>query len=961
MAGFDAFPLADPNATNSVTPQADPWAAFPVAEPTPPSAPEMGLDQLPHIPSAYAAPTAPAGDAPITIEGLLSALPDGVRQGVAYLAGAPVDLVNNLPRIGNLLPGEQGFTTITDNPIGGARTMDEVLRLGGVIPDYEPQNSAERVVNRIGEELGATAVPLAAGLGRVAGQTTAQINRAAATPSSVGQGLAAQFTQPLAVNPTGALAREGAYATAAGTGAGVATEMFGDGPVADTLGSVAGTGALAAASGLGQALWNLGAAAVGAPSFRGGVVDEAVADRIMNNSEQLAARRSATGGDVDTQSLVDALRVEAPVETAVPGYRANIADRANDTGLAALAYNVDANTPGAAITRRNANDAAVSDVISGVTPQGNPARVRTDLQTSVDDRIAEALGLQEAAQRQFDDASQAVAPALPTAEARGSGIRSALAEAYTGAQDDVRQKYAALDSDGTLVDPQGLVERSTVTDANLAPNDAKRFRPAEATTIQEMRPGDQAPFRETGLVNEYNRPIMAENPPVDQTVPLSDIMATRSGLTDDVRAARTAGQNQAARVGGQYVDDIDAYLEQALTPELQQQFGDARAARRDVADRFERPGTANAEALRTREGGGYAMDDSAVGPRYAQPDNGRLSDLKSLLAEAGTDPRAREGLADTVLADVEARGLVNKPEALTKYLGDRQVLLGEFPELRQKLETAGAASGELSTATRAAQDTEKRLTTPGRSPEASYLKYSEDRVMDSVRTVTNAADPREATRQLVASAGTPTAVQDLRTALWEEVKNRGQLSSPNATGGQRWNGRVLRDLFEDPKFSAVAEELWSDAPEELANIKEVFSALAGAEGSSRAKALNTSGTGQAVTGKYDPSLTTASVASRARSVNRGQLSPTIAGIDLVGTWLRRKSAQVQSRAVDQITSEVINNPGLAADLLERYNPATQGAYTRMLTQKWGVRAPTLLQLLDGLENEDPTLDALQGG
>ena len=94
-------------------------------------------------------------------------------------------------------------------------------------------------------------------------------------------------------------------------------------------------------------------------------------------------------------------------------------------------------------------------------------------------------------------------------------------------------------------------------------------------------------------------------------------------------------------------------------------------------------------------------------------------------------------------------------------------------------------------------------------------------------------------------------------------------------------------------------------------------------------------------------------------MNRGQLSPTIAGIDLVGTWLRRKSAQVQSRAVDQITSEVINNPGLAADLLERYNPATQGAYTRMLTQKWGVRAPTLLQLLDGLENEDPTLEALQ--
>lgn len=931
-----------------------PWAKYGGASAPPPAGQVADIpdELLPRVPSAYAEPTpAPTGDTPTTIGGVLAALADGTRQGVSMVAGAPVDIVNNLPRVGNLLPGEQGLSTFSDNPVGGAQTIDELLRFGGLVSDYKPGNTAERVVGRIGEELGATAVPLAGGLAKASGQSIAQINRAAAAPKSIGQGLAAQFTQPLAVNPAGALAREGAYATAAGAGAGAATEVFGDGPIADTAGSIAGTGALATATGLGRALWNLGSAAVGAPSFRGGVVDEAVADRLMNSSERLGAQRAASGGDVDTQGLVNALRSQAPVEAAVPGYRANVADRTGDTGLATLAYNVDANTPGAGIARRNANDAAVAETVGALSPQGNPARVRTDLQTSVDQQIAEALGLQDTAQRQFDDAAQAVAPALPTAEARGSGIRAALADAHAGAQDGVRQKYAALDSDATLVNPQELVERAAITDANLAPNDAKRFRPAEAATIQELRPGDQAPFRETGLVNEFNRPIMAENPPVDQTVPLSDIMSTRSGLTDDVRAARAAGQNQAARVGGQYVDDIDAYLEQALTPELQQQFSDARATRRNVADRFERPGTANAEVLRPREGGGYAMDDSAVGPRYAQPDKGRLSDLRSLLAEAGTDPRAREGLADTVLADVDARGLVNKPEALTKYLDERQVLLGEFPELRQKLDAAGAASGELTTATRAAQDAEKRLTTPGRSPEASYLKYSDDRVIDSIRTVTNAADPREAARQLVASAGSPTATQDMRAALWEEVKNRGQLSSPNVTGGRRWNGRVLRDLFEDPKFSAVAEELWAGDPEDLANIKEVFSALAGADGSSRAKALNTSGTGQAVTGKYDPSLTTASVASRARSVNRGQLSPTIAGIDLLGTWLRRKSAQVQSRAVDQITSEVVNNPGLAADLLERYNPATQGAYTRMLTQKWGVRAPTLLQLLDDTGEE----------
>ncbi|WP_123632433.1 hypothetical protein [Phaeobacter inhibens] len=875
--------------------------------------------------------------------------------------GAPVDIVNNLPRVANVLPGEQGYTTFSDRPIGGSETIDDLLRFGGAVPDYEPRNTAERVVNRVGEELGATAVPLAGGLASAGRQTVAQVNRAAAAPRSVGQGLAAQFVQPLAVNPAGALTREGAYATAAGLGAGSANEIFGPSAVADTAGSIAGAGGLALTHGLAQALWNTGAAAIGSPKFRGGVVDEAVAERLLNSSEHMIKQAAASDVSVDAQRLVDALRTSAPVETAVPGYRANIADRTGDAGFAALAYNVDASAPGAAIMRRNANDAAVDNAITAAAPDGVPSRARQDLQAAVDAQLAEAIGLRDTAQSQFDEAAQAIAPSLPTAEARGSGIRAALSDAYGSAQDGVREKYAALDADGTLVDPQELVARAAVTDANLAPNDAKRFRPPEAETIRAMRPGDQAPYRDTGLVNQFNRPVMAENPPVEQTVPLSDVMATRSGLTDDVRAARADGKNQAARIGGQYVDDIDAYLEQALSPELQQQFGEARAARRDVADRFERPGTANAEVLRPREGGGYALDDSAVGARYAQQDRGRLSDLKSLLAEAGSDPRAREGLADTVLADVEARGLADKPEALKKYLGERQVLLGEFPELQAKLSAAGDASTELSVATRAAQDTEKRLTTPGRSPEASYLKYSDERVLDSVRTVTNAADPRAATRQLLETAGTPTARQDLRAALWEEVKNRGQLSASNVSGGQRWNGRVLRDLFDDPKFGAVAEELWADDPEDLANIKEVFSALAGSEGSSRAKAVNTSGTGQAVTGKYDPSLTAAAVASRVRSVNRNQLSPTVAGIDILGTWLRRKSAQVQSRAIDQLTSEIINNPGMAADLLERYNPATQSAYTKMLVQKWGVRAPTLLQLLDEGENGDPVVEALEKG
>ena len=383
---------------------------------------------------------------------------------------------------------------------------------------------------------------------------------------------------------------------------------------------------------------------------------------------------------------------------------------------------------------------------------------------------------------------------------------------------------------------------------------------------------------------------------------------------------------------------------------------EARTARRDVGDRFERPGTA-LDAVLDKTEGRYALDDSAVASKFAQSDQGRLSDLNAGRREAGSDPRFRDGLSDEVRSNVVQGGLLNNPAGLAKYVADRQVLLSDFPELKAQLEQAGASREALAAAEKAAAETTRNLTTPGRSAEASYLKNVEDPAA-AIRSVIGNADPRKAVADLVATANSPQAKADLRAALWEEVKRTGKMQADGMTGETRWNGKKLRELFDNPKFAAVAEELWADDPADLADIKKVFGALASAEGSSRARAANTSGTPQSVAGKLDPALTAASISSRARSVTRGQLSPTIAVVDILGTWLRRRSAQVQSRTIDQITALVVNNPGMAADLLEKYNPATAAARRKMLTQKYGLRVTTLLNILDDAENEDPVVDAV---
>lgn len=978
------------------------------------------------------------------VAGAVSSLMDGLRQGPTMVLGAPVDIVNNLPRLANLIPGVDGVGPITAEPVGGSASIDRAVRTAsgavsvagsvaanamprpatgndyadialryaqgisnpalGLIdalfsgpsiatdsgtlglpatPDYQPQNATERILNRTGQEIGAAAVPVAGAIGKARGMLPGEAARMATAPTSVREGLAGQFLLPATVNPTGLAAREGYYAGAAGLGAGAANELAGDnqGWVSDLLGALAGVGIGATGAGLVGAGGNALAAMTGSGQFIDDVAQSAVADRIIRESsamQEQAARLQAAGIAPDalsTDSLVRALRSKAPVEEAVPGYQANIADRTQDPGLASFVYNTDTIMPGAATARRNANEGVVNAQMRAMAPQGDPSQFRADLQAGVDNRLTAVQGQVDQAQGVFDNLVAALQPIMQDATARGSSIRAALADAYATAQEGVRAQYGALDQRGTLIDPTDLVTRTKAVDTNLAPNDAKRFRPTEADTIAQMMPGDRAPLRDTGLVNEFNRPIFAETgvaPAANglpslpgesigrpgTTVPLSDISAIRSGLTDDLRVAKAAGRDQEARIIGQYIDTIDGFLETNLPDGLRQALTEARASRRDVADRFERPGTALADILSTRQGGDYAMDPSTVPPRLVVPDQGRVTDFGAAWREAGTDPRLRAGVTDEIKSQVVQGRLLDKPEALGRWMADRQIVLADFPELRAQLEAAGASRATLDAAEKTAKTVTRDLTTPGRSAEASYLRNVEDPGA-AIRTAVNSPDPRKAVTDLVTTAGTPQARQDLRAALWEEVKRGGKMDAPGITGETRWNGKKLRAMFEDPKFSAVAQELWKDDPEDLANIKRVFDALATAEGSTRARAPNSSGTAQSLTGKFDAALSASSVASRGRSVSRGQLSPAIAGIDLLATWLRRRSAQMQSRNIDKITALVVNNPGMAADLLERYNPATAGAYRAMLTQKYGVRATQLLNMLDEAEQEDPLLSAME--
>lgn len=882
-------------------------------------------------------------------------LASGVNTGLAALLGLPVEAINASPMLLNLLPGEQGMTPFSKRPRGGSEDWEAILNapasaVNAVVGTDlttmpEPQGVTGRFMNRIGQELGAT-VPFLGWGARLAagGEALSEM-----TP------LARHFAGPMRLDPRAAVGRETAAAVAAGGGAQASNEVFNGGEQglsSDLAGSLAGAGGLSLARGAGGVLRNLAAGATNSPRYMDDIAGEAVVDQIINNSSMMARQaepfilRGKTP-QLDTQPLAEVLRRPADVERLVPGYTADVGTRAADPQLQTFAQDANARMAGAGNSRLASNNAAVEQHVGHLAPKGDPAQFRLDLQRGVDEQIASLVSEEDLARAAADEAARGVAPRFPHESARGSMIRQGAQSAYDTALDEVSELYRAIDEGSYHVDPTELAARFAGVDQRLPVNDQLRFRPKEADVPNRLvRPGEPEPG--TDVLPYGDRVISPQEPPIEE-VPLREVTAIRSGLSNDMQGARAAGQPRQASIAGQYRDALDQYLAENLDPEAASAYDAANRARFDVGQRFEEPHTALGQALKKDRHGGYVLDASALPRRFVQPDTGKISDYKALMREAGDDPQVRDAIADQVMADAQP-AIGKGADAVRQFLSERKVVLADFPDLADRLAEAGVRKADLQEVSGARAAKERDLTTPGRSPEASYLRFSNDRVADSVRQVINDPDPRAATRRLLETSNADPA--DLRAAFWEDVKARGRNSATDIAGTDVWNARKVRDLFKDPKVSAVAEELWKDNPDDLKAIREVFDALEAAT-PGKARAPGSSGTAQAVTGKLDPSLTATSIASRARSVKRGQMSLSIASIDVLSTWLRNKSAQVQSRAIDALAAQVVNNPGLAADLLEKHNPAPWAQRRHLLTQKYGARIGNLLTILDEAhEGED---------
>lgn len=860
---------------------------------------------------------------------------EGALEGAIGILGLLPEAINAAPMLANFLPGVEGVGPVSEKPIMGWENLQDAARLLQIYDRApEPQDAFQRAVGRVGEELGATAVPVGGTIGAATRRGVDSIRRSSSP-------IARMFMEPAAIDPWGFARMEAAFASGAGLGASAANEFARTATGSDEINPLVDIGGAlggAAATGIGRGGFgmtrDLVAGFTGNPNYAGQVVQENVADALIKNSDIVNQQVNPLRQDapLDTTPLVDAIMRPSQAENLVPGFTATTADRAGDTGLAAMEAARSRANPGPYRAQAGGNAQAVDQEFMRMAPDMPGSEFRGALDTGRET----ALGAAKAARLKADDKlAQATADLIPvlTATGRGQQIRNALQDASDAAKEILGQAWRPIDEATSVVDVTPLGAAFDDVTGNL-PRASQHRAPAPASVPAAFLSEEAA------------------------AQPLSEIMAIRSELTDITQLSTASPRDK--EIAGRYIGQLDAYLDANMPPALRAQYDAAKKATVDYHDRFTRPQTAIGQTLAERQGQ-PAADASTIPGRFVQDDQGRIADFEALMREAGTDERVQHAVRDQILHDVRERGLIDRPAQLEQYLDQYGTVFNRFPEMRERLGNVANLRRALDDAAAFETNLTETLNRQGKSAVANYLTFGEERARDAMNGVIRSRDPAASIDELLTFVGDdPKAVEGARSAFWEVMENASRSRNINAEigGVTPIVPRRLLNFLDDPATAAVAERLYRDNPEHLANIRELGEALLTVNTGPRVgNAINPSGT--ALMQRGDPAVTLAEAGSKLYQVNIGRASPLYVGAYLAGKLARRSVGKQQAGAFDRLVDKALLEPEVAATLLEANNPANRAALARNLHIWLGNEAATLVDALN--EDDDEMNEAIMRG
>ena len=161
---------------------------------------------------------------PDGIVGQIDAFGRGINTGISRLAGAPVDILNNVPRLANVIPGVDDVGPISDYPIGGSDSIQDAMGFIGV-ETYDDRSELPpnyRMAAGSGEIVGES-LPIVGGTG-----AAARVTRRATPNDSTTRRTVDTVLDPFRSNPNAAYGSEAVSILGASQGAFLGTAIAPD-------------------------------------------------------------------------------------------------------------------------------------------------------------------------------------------------------------------------------------------------------------------------------------------------------------------------------------------------------------------------------------------------------------------------------------------------------------------------------------------------------------------------------------------------------------------------------------------------------------------------------------------------------------------------------------------------------------------------------------------------------------
>jgi hypothetical protein len=843
----------------------------------------------------------------------------GANEGIAAIAGLPVDAMNNAPRLLNLLPGEQGIEPISSDPVGGRESIlhgIEALGLRG----SEPTDATGRVIARTGQEIGATALP-AAGLMRLA-------QRAAPAAGAVGKDLERLLVEPFRQAPGRTAAVEGALAAAAGGGAGVNNEVGIDPSALPFVGGALPgpdlTGALTGSFGLGGAMR---AARLAGDVFNTVMNPQGVSAGVRQAEVGRTLLSNATSPD----ALVPNINRGIDTQAAVPGMRMTTGAASADPGIQALEFSR-RNAKNAGEFRRvdTSNNQAANQALDTVAPaQADDAATRARLNA----RSSRAIGAAKAGtQRRQQSLDQSLTKTDPqqTQQSAGRQVRGgveaqreSLVAQRKGRSDPALQE--ALSSDAR-VDSSGVIAQ---IDAKLAVDKREPVVNALKSVRAKM-------FK--------NAPDAEGNPVIDDTV--SGLYETRK-VVNDLIAGR--GETSTGRFAQKELKEVRDVLDEALIA-AEPRFGEFLTEFRAGSQPINRldEGATGAVLKADKLTGTPALPSSEVPAQFFKAGKGSPEAIQEFIAKVGSRQEAVTGLRDFAMTDARKAFEAQGEKGLRTWLTKHQDALKAFPELRRDLSNAADLKATLDRSTRREKLLRERLSNPRKSTIARYLDSEDART--SMQGVLNAKRPAEEMENLTRLIrGDKDALEGAKRGFWDGFVQRNP-SKPAGAAQSRTEDLVNTPFLSPGKLkqyirknNAALEVLYKDDPAQLQRIRDIADAVSQGQQSSKARPPGQSGTALAQRNLSVPGLTVAGLASRSYAYVRGVVSLPYLVTETGLRLGRRAVVRVRKDQFEDLLDRALMDPEVAKTMVMKANADNANVIKRRIRLHLGSEASNALQ------------------